>query len=64
LAGVIVVVLLQLLITYNPLINGILDTVPLRLVDWVIIVIIASSVFFVIETEKMLRKRQKSKIAR
>ncbi|WP_129599049.1 cation-translocating P-type ATPase [Methanohalophilus profundi] len=64
LVGVVVIILLQLLITYNPLINSVLDTTPLRLVDWVIIVIIASSVFFVIETEKMLRKRQKSKITR
>ena len=58
LGGIAVVVALQLFITYNPIMNNILRTAPLELLDWCLIVIVSSSVFFMVELEKYLRKRK------
>jgi magnesium-transporting ATPase (P-type) len=58
LGGVGLVILLQLLVTYSPSVNGILRTAPLDVSDWVLIVLLSSSVFFLIEAEKYLAKRK------
>ncbi len=58
LLGIAVVISLQLLITYNTYLNGILKTSPLELFDWVIIIGISSSVFFIVEAEKYLMKKR------
>lgn len=60
LLGIAIVVVLQMLITYHPLMNTIFKTAPISLFDWLWIIPAASSVFFVIEFEKYLYKRKKA----
>ncbi|WP_440951723.1 cation-translocating P-type ATPase [Methanococcoides sp. FTZ1] len=60
LAGIALVVSLQLFITYNPVMNTILRTSPLETMDWIIITLTSSSVFFLIELEKYVKKRKLS----
>jgi magnesium-transporting ATPase (P-type) len=57
LLGIGIVVLLQLLITYNGALNSVFSTAPLLAVDWLIIILVASTVFFLIELEKYLHKK-------
>ncbi|MBP2029668.1 magnesium-transporting ATPase (P-type) [Methanohalophilus levihalophilus] len=57
LLGIAIVISLQLLITYNTYLNGILKTAPLEVFDWIIILCLSSSVFFIIEAEKYLMKK-------
>ncbi len=62
LGGIVTVILLQLFITYNSLMNSILDTAPLEFLDWIFIILVSSTVFFVIEAEKVIhRKHRKTK---
>lgn len=61
LGGVILVILLQVLITYHPLMNSIFATAPLDLADWVHIILVSSIVFFVIEAEKVIYRNWKTK---
>lgn len=61
LLGISIVVSLQMFITYNPTMNMILRTSPIRLIDWVVIIIITSSIFFLIELEKYLQKMSNNK---
>lgn len=56
LLGISIVIGLQMFITYNPTMNMIMRTSPIRIVDWVVIIIIASSIFFLIELEKFITK--------
>jgi len=63
LLGISIVIGLQMFITYNPTMNMIMRTSPIRLIDWVVIIIIASSIFFLIELEKFINKiRDKKQI--
>ncbi|HML26318.1 MAG TPA: cation transporting ATPase C-terminal domain-containing protein [Methanomethylovorans sp.] len=57
LLGIGIVVLLQLLITYNGALNSVFSTAPLRVVDWLMIIVVSSTVFFLIELEKYLYKK-------
>lgn len=59
--GVILVILLQILITYHPFMNNVLDTAPLDVTDWLLIVLVSSSVFFIIEAEKVIYRNWKTK---
>ncbi|MGM0771643.1 MAG: cation-translocating P-type ATPase [Halobacteriota archaeon] len=59
LGGVALVIILQVFITYNPFMNTILRTSPLETMDWLIIALTSSSVFFLIELEKYLRNKRK-----
>ncbi|UCE80524.1 MAG: HAD-IC family P-type ATPase [Methanobacteriota archaeon] len=52
----------QLLITYFPPLNDAFHTGALGIVDWVISFAIASSVFFAVEIEKMLRRRREDRL--
>ncbi len=57
LLGIGIVMLLQLLITYNGALNSVFSTAPLRAVDWLMIIVVSSTVFFLIELEKYLYKQ-------
>jgi len=59
LMGIALVLSLQVFITYNPTMNAILKTSPIDPVDWIVIVVTASSVFFLIELEKYVKKKRK-----
>ncbi len=61
LLGVTIVVLLQMLITYHPMMNTIFHTAPLEPAKWPAIILVASSVFFIIELAKEARKRNSLK---
>ncbi len=55
--GIVIVLLLQLLITYHPYMNMIFSTAPILIKDWLMITLISSTVFFLIEFEKYLCKK-------
>jgi len=57
--AIIVVVGLQLLAVYLPFLNGVLGTVPLSSMDWLIAVAVASSVLWYGEAVKMVRRWKK-----
>ncbi len=57
LLGIALVLLLQMMITYVPAFNFIFSTARIEMIDWVIIVLVSSSVFFLIEFEKYLYKK-------
>lgn len=53
-----IVICLQLLVVYNPLMQKILHTVPLALSDWLIIVSVAFSIIVVEEARKFFYRRK------
>jgi magnesium-transporting ATPase (P-type) len=55
--GVALMVALQLLFTYAPLMNRLFATAPIGLADWGRVVAVGLAVFAVIEGEKALRRR-------
>ncbi len=57
LAAVIISVLLQVAVIYIPPVSAIFRTVPLDLMDWVIIMAVSSSVFIIIESMKAVGER-------
>jgi calcium-translocating P-type ATPase len=57
LLGIAIVIVLQTMITYISSINQIFSTAPIQTMDWLMIIVVSSSVFFLIEIEKYLRKR-------
>ncbi len=57
LLGIAIVIALQMMITYVPAINSIFSTAPIEAVDWLMIVLVSSSVFFLIEFEKYICKK-------
>jgi hypothetical protein len=59
LGGIALVLALQVFITYNPVMNMILRTSPLETMDWIIIALTSSSVFFLIELEKYVKNKRK-----
>ncbi len=52
-------VALQAMVIYVPFFNVIFDTVPLSAMDWVKIVLVSSSIFFILEAHKLIRRRNK-----
>jgi len=57
-----IVIFLQLLAVYNPVMQKILHTVPLGLSDWLIIIPIASSIIVVEEARKFFYRRKLNKL--
>jgi hypothetical protein len=51
------VLFLQLVITYEPTINSVFSTAPILAADWLMIILVSSTVFFLIEFEKYLYKK-------
>lgn len=60
-AATAIVIILQLLAVYTPLMQKMLHTTPLNLSEWILITIIASSVLFVEEARKLF-SRIKNKV--
>ncbi len=56
----IIVILLQILAIYNPIMQKILYTTPLRLMDWVVILVIGSSIIWVEEIRKFFHRKSTS----
>ena len=56
LAAITVVMILQLLLTYLPAMNLVFGTAPLSLEQWAIMLMIAASVFVLIEIERLTLK--------
>ncbi|MFW5885229.1 MAG: cation-translocating P-type ATPase [Patescibacteria group bacterium] len=52
------VIALQLLVIYNPLLQSIFHTVPLNLTEWLMIIAIASSVMIIEEDRKAIKRLQ------
>jgi Ca2+-transporting ATPase len=61
LGGVIIMVILQLLFTYAPLMNELFQTVPLPLEDWGQILFVGLAIYMIIGTEKFYRNWQNKK---
>ena len=55
-----IVIGLHLLVIYTPFMQKIFHTVPLGMADWLIIIIIASSIIWTQEAIKFRRRRQLS----
>jgi len=55
--GSAIMILLQLFYTYNPWMNTLFHSAPLRLADWAIIVAVSAAVYLVVGAEKWLRRR-------
>ncbi len=60
LVGSAVMVVLQLLFTYTPVMNRLFQTAPVSLQDWGMILMISFGVYLIIGLEKMVRNRKKS----
>jgi magnesium-transporting ATPase (P-type) len=54
----ITIILLQLLVVYNPLMQKLLRTAPLELSEWLIIIPIAASIILVEEIRKFIYRRK------
>lgn len=50
-------IIVQLLVIYLPELNGIMNTAPLNLFDWALIIIVSSTLFIVFELLKILERR-------
>jgi Ca2+-transporting ATPase len=50
-------ILLQLLVIYTPMLNGPFNTVPLGLMDWAIIMLLASTTLIFVEVAKFLESK-------
>jgi P-type Ca2+ transporter type 2C len=57
LGAVTISVLLQILVVQTPFFNKFLKTVPLGLNDWMLVVLVSSSVFVVVEIYKFIVRR-------
>ena len=53
-----IVIILQLLAVYTPVLQKILHTVPLEISDWIIIIPIASSIIFIEEIRKFFNRNK------
>ncbi len=58
--GVIVMILLQMLFTYSPVMNRLFGSAPVGVGDWVLILAGGLSIFTVVGLEKWLRRRAES----
>jgi len=54
---ILAVLALQLMITYQPFINSVFYTALILALDWLIVALVSSTVFFLIEFEKYLYKK-------
>lgn len=61
LAGVVVMVLLQLLFTYAPFMNRLFETAPIDWVDWARVLGVSVLTYWVVELEKSLRRRREER---
>jgi potassium/sodium efflux P-type ATPase len=57
-AGVVIMIGLQLLYTYFPPMNSLFKSVPIGLDSWGMIIALAFATFIVVETEKWIRRRR------
>jgi Ca2+-transporting ATPase len=57
-----IIICLQLLVVYNPVMQKILHTVPLKLSDWLIIIPVAASIIIVEEVRKFFYRRKLNKL--
>ena len=57
----IIVIVLQLLVVYTPVMNTFLKTAPLNLSDWLLIVPIATSIVLIEEIRKFFYRRRLAK---
>ncbi|MBU2263869.1 HAD-IC family P-type ATPase [Patescibacteria group bacterium] len=57
-SATLIVICLQLLVVYNPVLQKIMHTVPLGLSDWLIIIPVASSIIIVEEIRKIFYRRK------
>lgn len=53
-----IIISLQLLVVYNPLMQKFLRTTPLELSEWLLIVSVAASIIFVEEIRKLFYRRR------
>ncbi len=60
-AGVAVMVVLQMLYTYLPMANRIFQSAPITLGDWAQILVVAVTVYLLVEFEKGLRRRKRAR---
>ena len=56
-----IVISLQLLVVYNPVMQKIMRTAPLELSDWLIIIPVAASIIAVEEVRKFFYRRKLNK---
>ena len=57
LLGILAGLVLQIVITYQPFMNSVFYTAPILALDWLIIILVSSTVFFIIEFEKYIYKK-------
>ena len=57
-AAVAIVIGLQLLLTYLPVMNTLFGTAPLDAVDWLVVVLVAATVVPLVELEKFILRRR------
>jgi len=54
-----IMLIIQLLAVYSPIMNKILRTVPIDLSDWLLVIIVASSVIWIEEIRKYFYRKKK-----
>ncbi|OHE77400.1 MAG: hypothetical protein A3F67_02725 [Verrucomicrobia bacterium RIFCSPHIGHO2_12_FULL_41_10] len=60
-SAIIIIISLQLLVIYNPFLQHLMHTVPLKLSEWLTIISIASSIVLIEEIRKFFSRRQYKK---
>ncbi len=63
-AAVLSTVVLQFIVIYTPALQGIFETTALGIQEVVICTVVASSVFFLVELEKLMRRRREARRTR
>jgi len=61
LAGVLGMVILQLLFTYSPLMNKLFQTAPIGMIEWAQILLVSCTIYFSVKFEKFYRRRGSTK---
>lgn len=56
LLSIVVLIILQIILTYVPFMNVAFDTNPIRWYDWFIALAVGVGIFFVVEIEKFFRR--------
>jgi len=60
--GSVLMVLLQILFTYAPLMHRLFGSAPMSLILWVDVLVVSLAAFGIIEVEKWLRRRKESRV--
>ena len=60
--GAVLMVLLQILFTYAPLMHRLFGSAPMSLILWVDVLVVSLAAFGIIEVEKWLRRRKESRV--